>query len=421
MSGRTISEKILGSHSRGEVRAGEIVIVRIDHIMGTDGSFPLAIESMKKMGNLKPFESSKVSLVIDHYTPSPNEDVSRLHAMMRSYAQKYGCALYDVGEGICHQVIPESGKILPGDVVIGGDSHTCSYGALNLFGTGVGSTDLAASVITGKIWLKVPETIRINVHGRLPTGVYAKDIALKVGSLLGMDGATYKAIEFHGDAITQLSIDSRFTISNMAVEYGAKAGLMLSDSKTEEWLRKRTQLTFTPVEPDQDAVYSRIIDINVSTLKPNLAVPHDVDNVKNVEELEGIKINQVNIGSCTNGRLEDLEVAAKILSGKRIHKDVRLFVTPASREVLNEALRKGIIEELSMAGASIITSSCGWCCGSCNGIPADGEVVVATSNRNFQGRMGNGRAGIYLASPATAAASALKGEITDPRRWKSVL
>lgn len=415
MGGKTISEKILSIKSGKDVIAGDIVVSSIDYIMGHDGSFPLSIEVMEEIGNKTPFDPHKVGIVIDHYTPSPNEKVSKLHSMMREYSSRYGCNLYEVGEGICHQIIPESGKILPGNVVIGGDSHTCTYGALNIFATGVGSTDLAAAVIKGRTWFKVPSTIKVNLNGIIPKGVYAKDIILKVICELTAEGANYKAVEFHGDGVEQLSMDGRFTISNMVVEMGGKVGLMKADKKTIDWLKDKTNKSYVPVEPDADAVYERIMDIDLTRLDPQIAKPHAVDNVASITKLIGIPIQQATIGSCTNGRIEDLEIAAQILKDEKVHQNTRLFITPASRKIYLESLRKGLIEILVNAGAVILPPSCGWCCGSCNGIPSDGENVISTANRNFIGRMGNKNANIYLASPATVAASALVGKIADPR------
>lgn len=416
MSGKTISEKILSNHSGCDVKAGDIVVSNLDYIMGHDGTFPLAIEVMKEMGKEIPFNSQKIGLVIDHYTPSPNEKVSLLHQMMREYSNKYGCNIFESGNGICHQIIPESGHVLPGDLVIGADSHTCTYGALNAFATGVGSSELAAAVITGKMWFKVPETIKINISGRLPSQVYSKDITLNIIKHFKADGLNYKAVEFHGEGINNLSMDARFTISNMVVEMGAKAGLMLFDNKTKEWLCSKTQKELKPIFPDKDALYEDTVEFDISNIEPQVSVPHSVENVVSVAETEGIPVQQANIGSCTNGRIEDLIIAAEILKGKTISPNVRLLITPASKKIYYESLKGGLIDIFVEAGAVIIPPSCGWCCGTCNGIPGNGENIIATSNRNFKGRMGNNKANIYLASPATVAVSAIKGKITDPRR-----
>lgn len=421
MGGKTISEKIMSKHSGKDAKAGDIVVAELDYVMGHDGTFPLAIEVMKEMDQEVPFNPKKVGMVIDHYTPSPNEKVSKLQNMMREYSSKYECDLFEVGSGICHQIIPESGKILPGNLVVGADSHTCTYGALNAFSTGIGSTELAASVITGKLWFKVPQTIKIDVIGKLPDFVYSKDIILGMIGHFKADGVNYKAVEFHGDAIEQLSMDGRFTISNMVVEMGAKAGLMLADKKTLEWINTKTDMKFELVFPDNDASYENVVEFDVSKLVPYVSKPHSVELAVPVTEVEGLPIQQANIGSCTNGRIEDLTIAANILKGKSINPKVRLFITPASRKIYYECLKKGLIEIFVEAGATIIPPSCGWCCGSCNGIPSNGENVISTANRNFKGRMGNNKANIYLASPATVAVSAITGRITDPRKWGGVL
>jgi 3-isopropylmalate/(R)-2-methylmalate dehydratase large subunit len=420
VGGKTISEKIFSKNSGKDVKSGDIVIANLDYMMGHDGSFPLTIEVMKEMGREVPFDPKKVGIVIDHYTPSPNENVSLLHSMMRDYSLKYGCNLFETGKGICHQIIPESGHILPGDLVIGGDSHTCTYGAMNIFATGVGSTELAAAIVTGKLWFKVPQTIKVNIVGKLPSNVYSKDIILHIIGHFKSDGANYKAVEFHGDVIEDLSMDARFTISNMAVEMGAKAGLMNCDNKTKEWLKEKTQRSYHPISADNDAIYEKVVEFDISKLEPIISIPHNVDNSVSVAEVEGLPIQQANIGSCTNGRFEDLKIAADILKGKTVHPNVRLFITPASRSIYYECLKNGIIEIFTEAGATVIPPSCGWCCGTCNGIPSNGENVLATSNRNFKGRMGNNKANVYLASPATVAISSITGKITDPRRWEGV-
>lgn len=415
--GRTIAEKILGNHSGTDCRAGDIVIAQVDFVMGQDGTTALAIRAFEEMGGEKLWDSSKFCVVIDHNAPSPNESVSRIHQMMRQFARRHGAILHDVGEGVCHQLLPERGYVCPGDLVIGADSHTCTYGAINVFSTGVGSTDLAAALISGRMWFKVPESVRVVLNGELPPGTYSKDLILFIAGKLTADGATYKAVEFAGRAVEALSVEARFTISNMAVEIGAKAGLMEADDKTLGWVRSRTSRPFVPVFPDEDAEYSDQVEFDVSHLDPQVAKPHAVDNVVSVEEVEGIPIEQGVLGTCTNGRLEDLRIAARILSGKRIHPDVRLIVAPASARVYLDAMEEGILKALVEAGASVVTPGCGPCVGTHNGIPGDGERVISTANRNFKGRMGNSRAEIYLASPATVAASAIEGRIADPRKY----
>lgn len=413
--GQTIIEKILSSHSGQTAYAGDIVVANVDMIMGQDGTSPLAIRAFNDMAGKKVFDADKVAMVIDHSAPSPNEGVSALHKLMREFAQDKGFKFYDIGEGVCHQLMPESGKVGPGTLVIGADSHTCTYGALNAFSTGVGSTDLAGGMISGKMWFKVPETIKFVCHGVLPKGVYAKDLILHLIGDVTADGATYQATEYTGEAISALSVEGRMTMANMAIEMGAKAGLMEADEKTFEWLSRYSNEKFTPVTADADARYAAVKEYDVSTLEPQVAMPHRVDNVTGISNVAGTPIHQAVIGTCTNGRLEDLHIAAEILKGKRINPNVRLIVAPASKRILLDAMAEGIIQTLVEAGATLVTPGCGPCVGTHNGVPSDGENVISTANRNFKGRMGNGNAQIYLGSPATVAASALAGVITDPR------
>ncbi|MEJ5185572.1 MAG: 3-isopropylmalate dehydratase large subunit [Candidatus Geothermincolales bacterium] len=414
--GMTIAEKIISRHAGREARAGELVVAEVDFIMGQDGTSPLAIQAFREMGGERVLDPERVALVIDHSAPSPVEGISNLHALMREFASEQGVRLYDVGWGVCHCLLPEQGHVAPGDLVVGADSHTTTYGAINAFSTGVGSTDLAAAMLTGKLWFKVPATMRLELRGKLGKGVYSKDVALFLAGELTADGATYLALEYGGEVIRSLSVEARFTISNMAVEVGAKAGLMEADEKVMDYVRGRVKRPFQPADPDPDAEYVEVREYDLSDLTPMVAVPHRVDNVKPVEEVEGTEIHQAVLGTCTNGRLEDLKVAAGILAGKRVHPGVRLVIAPASREVLLEGMRKGVIQALVEAGGALVTPGCGPCVGTHNGVPADGEVVISTANRNFKGRMGNANAFIYLASPATVAASALEGRITDPRR-----
>ncbi|HBC92663.1 MAG TPA: 3-isopropylmalate dehydratase large subunit [Pelotomaculum sp.] len=415
--GQTIIEKILSNHSDREARANEIVVARVDYVMGQDGTSPLAIRAFQDMGGHEVFDQKKVAFVIDHSSPSPNEGVSALHKLMREFAREKGFRLYDIGEGVCHQLLPESGEVGPGSLVIGADSHTCTYGALNAFSTGVGSTDLAGGLIAGRMWFKVPETIKFVCNGVLPPGVYAKDLILYLIGDVTADGATYMAAEYVGEAITALSQEARFTVSNMAIEMGAKAGLMEADEKTLDWLRKFTDREFTPVTADADAAYARVLEYDVSKLEPQVAKPHRVDNVAPLSEVAGRPVQQAVIGTCTNGRLEDLCIAAGILGGRKVHRDTRLIIAPASRRVFLDAMAEGLIRSLVEAGATLVTPGCGPCVGTHNGVPSDGETVISTANRNFKGRMGNSKAEIYLASPATVAASAIAGRIADPREY----
>jgi 3-isopropylmalate/(R)-2-methylmalate dehydratase large subunit len=404
---QTISEKILSRHAGKTVASGEIAIVAVDGVMATDATAPFAIEAFEQMGGTHLWSAQRVALVIDHASPAPNERVANLHKLMRDFQHKVGGHFYDVGEGICHQLMVENRHVEPGDVFVGADSHTPTYGALNAFAVGVGSTDLAAVLLTGKIWLKVPQTIKIELNGRLPKGITAKDLILYLVGKVSISGATYKAIEFSGEALHKLTLASRMTIANMSAEMGAKTGLV--DPTGLE-----LPYTFAPTFPDVDAQYSDIFRFDVSQLQPQIATPHSPDHIRPLREVTGKRIDQAFIGSCTNSRLEDLHMAARILQGHQINPGVRLIIAPASKRVFNDALRDGTIQILSEAGATIIPSGCGPCVGTHQGIPADGEVIISSSNRNFQGRMGNPRAQIYLGSPAVVAAAALRGQIIDP-------
>lgn len=415
--GKTIAEKIFSAHSGADAHAGDIVVADIDFVMGQDGTSPLAIRALQNMGVHAVFDPAKVAVIIDHSAPSPLEGVSALHTMMREFGALTGCYVYDVGEGVCHQLVPEKGHVVPGDLMVGCDSHTCTYGALNVFSTGVGSTDGAAAMAAGKLWFKVPETLKISYTGALQPGVFSKDLVLYLAGQIGADGATYQAIEFHGPVIDALSVDARMTISNMAIEVGAKAGLMEADAKTLAWLEGRGEKTAAPVAPDSDAEYARELTFDASTIGPQIAKPHAVDNVSPIEEVAGTPIAQGFVGTCTNGRLEDLAIAASILKGRHVHPDVRFIVAPASRQILLDAIAAGYIQTLVEAGAALVTAGCGPCVGTHNGVPSDGENVISTANRNFKGRMGNSNAFIYLGSPATVAASVIEGKITDPRTF----
>ena len=415
--GKTIAEKIFSSHSGRDVQAGDIVICELDFAMAQDGTAPLAIKAFDKMGKREVFDGEKLAFFIDHNAPSPNKEVSSLHSLMRDFAKKQGIRLYDAGEGVCHQLVVEQGWVAAGDLVVGADSHTCTYGALNLFSTGVGSTDLAAVMASGKLWFRVPQSIKVSFEGELSTGVYAKDIALYLAGKIGARGAVYESIEFGGEVVQNLSVEARFTICNMAVEMGAKAGLIQGDEKTKKWLGEHSKKNFRFVEPDKDAQYKKVLEYEVSRLVPQVARPHTVDNVVSVEEVEGISIQQAFLGTCTNGRLEDLKIAASILKNRSIHPEVRFIVAPASRRIYLEAIKEGILKTLIEAGAVLVTPGCGCCVGTHNGVPSKGENVISTANRNFKGRMGNPDAFIYLASPATVAASAVEGKIANPRRY----
>jgi 3-isopropylmalate/(R)-2-methylmalate dehydratase large subunit len=415
--GKTIAEKILSNKSGRDAHANDIVVADVDFRMGQDGTSPLAVRSFEQMGGTRVNDPEHAAMVIDHSAPSPLEGVSALHQVMRRFTGEQKMIMYDIGEGVCHQLLPEKGHVGPGALVIGADSHTCTYGALNAFATGVGSTDLAAALISGQMWFKVPESVKFVCHGRLPRGVYAKDLILYLIGQVTADGVTYQAAEYTGEAIEALSVDARLTISNMAIEMGAKAGLMEADDKVWEWVNSHGGRGFQGVAADPDAVYARVLEYDVSKLEPQVAKPHQVDNVSPVGEVAGTPIQQAVLGTCTNGRLEDLRIAAAILGGRQVAHGVRLIVAPASRSIYLEAMDTGVIQELVRAGAAVVTPGCGPCVGTHNGIPADGENVISTANRNFKGRMANNKAFIYLGSPATVAASALTGRITDPREF----
>ncbi|MFH0791547.1 MAG: 3-isopropylmalate dehydratase large subunit [Candidatus Omnitrophota bacterium] len=415
--GKTIAEKILSKHAGRGLKAGDFAICKIDFTFGQDGTSSIIIDRIKELGIKK--LKSRFCMVIDHSAPSPNEGVSRVHKKMRVFAGEYKAKLYDIGCGVCHQVIPESGQVLPGDLVFGADSHTCTYGALGVFSTGVGSTDLAVSLITGKNWLKVPETIKIIVKGKIPKGIFAKDIILYIITDITAKGATYKAVEFAGPVIDKLDMDGRFTICNMVVEMGAKAGFTPQDAKMLSWLAQRTESKqrIVPVVSDKDAEYAEVIEYDISRLTPQVSCPHSVDSAVAVNKLKNIKIDEAYLGTCTNGRLQDLKIAASVLKSRRIKQGLKFIIAPASRLIFQQAMKSGLVDIFVKAGAVIVAPGCGPCVGTHNGIPADGEVVISTANRNFKGRMGNPNAFIYLASPATVAASAIEGKITDPRKY----
>ena len=414
--GKTIAEKIFSEHTGKDVKAGELAVASVDVTMVQDGTGPLTVQELEKMDMVRVKNPDKTILFIDHAAPSPRKELSNAHMMLRKFAEKTGAQLSEVGQGVCHQILVEK-YVNPGDLVIGADSHTCTSGALGAFATGMGSTDLAMGFALGKTWFRIPETFKFVLRGNLPEGVYSKDIILYIIGMIGADGATYKAMEFEGEVIENLSQEARFTITNMAIEAGGKTGIIPTDDTTKRYLDSRGRANqFRNIKADPDAVYEKVFEIDVSEIEPMVSFPHTVDNTKKISEIEGIKINQVYIGTCTNGRLEDLHIAANILKGKEVASGLRLIVVPASREVYLKAMADGTLQILAEAGASILAPGCGPCVGVHEGILGDGERVLSTQNRNFKGRMGNPNGFIYLSSPATAAASAIKGEITDPRK-----
>lgn len=415
--GKTLAEKILSARSDTEAVAGGIVVVRVDVPFVQDSTGPLALRQLIETGLDKISNPAKTIVFLDHSAPSPAKELSNDHIFLRSFAREKGIVLSDVGEGICHQLVAEDWAN-PGDVIVGSDSHTVTGGALGAFATGMGSTDIAIAMALGKTWLRVPETIRIIVSGKFARGVYAKDLILHLIGQIGADGATYMALEFGGDTIDNLPMPGRLTIANMAVEAGAKVGLFPSDSITRDFLREQGRGDrYQPLAPDPDAVYESIIEIDATRLEPTVAQPHTVDNTALAKDLRGTQVDQVFLGTCTNGRLEDIRTAAGILKGKKRHPDTRLIIGPASRKVLQQAIAEGLITTLLDAGATVVPPGCAACLGVHQGVLGDGEVCLSTANRNFKGRMGNPESFIYLASPATAAASAITGEITDPREF----
>ena len=412
----TVAEKILSRASHKQrAEPGEFVVADVDVVFAHDGTAPLVFEALEELGLENPQDPSKVIMFIDHAAPSPAPAISDIHARMRSHARRKNIRIYDVGNGICHQLLPSEGFVRPGSVVVGADSHTVTHGAFNAFAIGVGSMDAAVAMATGKIWLKVPETVKITINGHLRKGVMSKDMILKIIGDVKADGLNYIAAEYHGELIDELSVDSRMTIANMGTEMGAKASLMPLNNKTAEWLKRRIGDNIEPVLPDADASYANEMLFEAGDLGPMVALPPNVDNVRPVSEVEGIEVDHVFIGSCTNGRVEDIEMASRILHGRRVRS--RCTVIPASREVYIEALGRGFLEELLEAGCVIGPPTCGPCVGAHMGLLGKGEIAVSTSNRNFPGRMGDRDAQIYLASPATAAATALEGKIADPRRF----
>ncbi len=414
-----ITEKILAKASgKTTVQAGEIVDANVDMMMVHDLTGPLAVEAFKKIGIERVWNNQKVVVILDHQVPAESIKAAELHKTMRQFAKNQQLRIYDVGRGgVCHQVMPEQGHIAPGTVIVGADSHTCTYGAFGAFATGIGSTEAAAVMATGKIWLKVPEAIKIEISGKFGKYVTPKDLILNIIGELGVDGAIYKSAEFRGRSIREMSIAGRMTLCNMAVEMGAKNGIVEPDGTTRNFLQDRVKTLpdFEALSSDKDAVYAQKVEFNVVELEPQVACPSSVDNVKPVSEVGEVPIEQAFIGSCTNGRIEDLRLAAQIMRGKKIKDGVRALVIPASMEVYKQALTEGLTEIFTDAGAMVCGAACGPCLGGHIGLLAAGETCVSTSNRNFIGRMGSKEANVYLASPATVAASALTGKITDPR------
>ena len=413
--GKTLAEKILSLKSHGEAKAGEVVIADVDLAFVQDTTGPLTVRQFKESGFEALAKPQQAIIFLDHAAPSPTQQLSNDHILLRRFAEETGCRIYEVGDGICHQLVAEN-FANPGDIIVGADSHTVTAGALGAFATGLGSSDVAVALALGRTWLRVPESFLIELNGVFPRGVYAKDLILYLIGQIGADGATYKALEFGGAALAQMTMLERLTIANMAVEAGAKVGLFPVDKTTRDFLTEHGRGdNYQPLYPDAEANYEQVIPVNLDQLEPMLSLPHAVDNVRSVARVKGVKIQQAFIGTCTNGRLEDLAVVAEILKGKKRHPATRLLIAPASRQVLIRAMKEGYIQSLVKAGATILPPGCAACLGLHQGVLGDSEVCISTANRNFKGRMGNPEAMIYLASPATAAASAIRGEITDPR------
>jgi len=413
--GKTLAEKILSLKSHGEAEAGDVVIADVDLTFVQDTTGSLTIRQFKEGGFEALAKPQQTIIFLDHAAPSPARQLSNDHILLRRFAEETGCGIYEVGDGICHQLVAEN-FANPGEVIVGADSHTVTAGALGAFATGMGSSDVAVALALGKTWFRVPESFLIDLNGVFPRGVYAKDLILYLIGQIGADGATYKALEFGGAALTQITMPQRLTIANMAVEAGAKVGLFPGDKIAQDFLTEHGRGdNYQPLYPDAEANYEQVISVNLGELEPMLSLPHAVDNVRPVAQLKGVKIQQAFIGTCTNGRLEDLAIAAEILKGRKTHPGTRLLIAPSSRQVLIRAIEKGYVQSLIKAEAIILPPGCSACLGLHQGVLGDGEVCLSTANRNFKGRMGNPEAMIYLASPATAAASAIKGEITDPR------
>ena len=411
-----LAEKILAAHTdRKKVSPGEFVNAKVDVILGNDITAPIAIKEFQKIGVSRVFDPKKIVMVLDHFMPTRDIASAEIAKMMREFCGEQKTVFFEIGKaGIEHVLLPEQGIVLPGQVVIGGDSHTCTYGAVGAFATGVGSTDMAAAMATGDLWMKVPQTIKFIYHGNLGKWVGGKDLILHTIGDIGVDGALYSAMEFVGEAIDALPMDGRFTMANMAIEAGGKAGLFHVDNKTQLYIKPRTQHPYNVYEPDPDAEYARVIEYDITGLEPQVAFPHSPANARPVTQAGNIEINQAIIGSCTNGRIDDLRVAAQILKGKKIHPSVRCIVIPGSQQVYAEALNEGLIGIFIEAGAAVSTPTCGPCFGGHTGVLAGGERCISTTNRNFVGRMGHPKSEVYLANPAVAAASAVTGRISHP-------
>ncbi len=415
--GMTMTQKILASHTGlAEVVPGQLIEADLDLVLGNDITTPVAVNEFKKTGVTQVFDKSKIAIVPDHFTPNKDIKAAEQCKMLREFAYEMKVENYfEIGEmGIEHCLIPEKGLAVPGDLIIGADSHTCTYGALGAFSTGVGSTDMAAGMATGKCWFKVPSALKFNLTGKPQGWVSGKDVILHIIGMIGVDGALYKSMEFMGDGLKHLSMDDRFTMANMAIEAGAKNGIFIVDDKTLDYVKNHSTKPYKVYEPDDDAEYDEVYDIDLSSLRPTVSFPHLPDNTRTIDQVGDVVIDQVVIGSCTNGRIKDLRVAAMLLKGNKVKKGVRVIVFPGTQNIYLQAIREGLVTDMVEAGAVVSTPTCGPCLGGHMGILAKGERAVSTTNRNFVGRMGHPESEVYLASPAVAAASALTGKITDP-------
>ena len=421
--GMTMTQKILAQHAGvDQVQAGDLIMAKLDLVLGNDVTTPVAVKEFSKLKTIEVFDKKKVAIVPDHFAPNKDIKSAEHCKIMREFAGAKGIENYfEVGQmGIEHVLIPEKGLVVPGDVVIGADSHTCTYGALGAFSTGIGSTDMAAGMATGKAWFKVPEAIRFELKGKPSKWVSGKDIILHIIGMIGVDGALYKSMEFTGEGVANLSMDSRFTMANMAIEAGAKNGIFPVDEQTLAYVREHSEKEYKVYTADEDAVYEKVYEIELDKIRPTVAFPHLPDNTRTIDEVGQIKIDQVVIGSCTNGRMEDLRIAAGILRGKKVAPGLRVLIFPGTQKIYLQAIEEGLVQDFVRAGAAFSTPTCGPCLGGHMGILANGEKAVSTTNRNFVGRMGHVGSEVYLASPAVAAASALTGYISNPEELQEV-
>lgn len=415
--GMTMTQKVLAAHAGlDSVTAGQLIKAKLDMVLGNDITSPVAIKEFEKVGVDKVFDKNKIAIVPDHFTPNKDIKSAEQVKICREFSKKMGIVnFFEVGQmGVEHALLPEKGLVVPGDVVIGADSHTCTYGALGAFSTGIGSTDMAAGMATGEAWFKVPEAIKFVLKGKPQKWVGGKDVILHIIGMIGVDGALYKSMEFTGDGVSHLSMDDRFAMANMAIEAGGKNGIFEVDEKTIEYVKEHSEKPYKVFKADQDAVYSEVYEIDLASIKPTVAFPHLPENARTIDNVGDVKIDQVVIGSCTNGRIEDMRVAAEVLKGRKVHENVRCIIIPATQKIWKQAMNEGLFDIFIEAGAAVSTPTCGPCLGGHMGILAKGERAVATTNRNFVGRMGHPESEVYLAGPAIAAASAVAGKIAGP-------